>query len=178
MKAFESFRRIMRGVDTVMAMITGIILGADLVFITLGVILRPIGLGLALFEEFPRLWQGFLTFLMIAAALKAREHINVDLVLSNLKGPALVCLQIFIFGITGFASIYLMLSSLDAMLALRGFGEMSISEAVFPVWYLYLPQVLGFILLFIASVELVIDASYVLVAKKGYREEKPKVTVL
>lgn len=157
MKAYAKYRQLSKRADDVMAMIAGIVVGLDLLLLFAAVVLRPFGMGYAALEEFPRLWQSFLAFLMAAGILKAKGHIGVDLILMKLKGRQLAILEMVILCATAMAAFFLIISSVETLTALRSFGEMTVSEVSFPMWYIYTAQVAGFLLLFLASLEMIVD---------------------
>ena len=166
MNAFRVYQRYSHFVDEVMGTVAAIVVGLDLFFVFAAVVLKPFGMGYAVFQEFPRLLQTVLVFLMVAGILKAKGHVNADFLIIRLKGRALAKVEIAILCLVVVSSVFLLTSALSVLEAQRTFREATTSEIEFPVWYITTTQVLGFWLLFLASIEMIIDRAILLSQKQ------------
>ena len=166
MNAYSAYKKSTRVVDDGMLVIAGVVVGLDLLLVSASVVFRPFGISYATFQEFPRLFQSFLTFLVIAGVLRAKGHIGVDFLSSRFKGTTLVIVEMLILCAAAATSVILLAASILTLQGLVDFGEKTVSEIEFPIWYIYTSQVVGFLLLFLASFEMLIERVGLLAVKK------------
>ncbi len=156
------YSRIRGAIDQSVAGIAGGVLAVDILLIAAGVVLRPLGISYALFDEFPRLLQSLVSFLMVGILLKYKGHVNVDMLTTKLRGRALTTFELISYLLTCGAAIFLLASSFDTMMATRSLKETTQSEIHFYVWYIMIAQVTGFVFLLVAATEGIIDKTSLL----------------
>lgn len=143
--------------DTVLIAIAAVVLGADVLIAFSSVFLGAFGISYATLHELPRLSMSCVAFLGLGAALKSGQHVSVDLVLVFVKGRIRTTLEALIYMIICAAVVFLFLASMDTMLWLKTTGQTLQAEWEFPLWYLYIFQLIGFAVLFLYSLAFAAD---------------------
>jgi TRAP-type C4-dicarboxylate transport system permease small subunit len=152
----SSYEIITKTLDNILIGIGAALIGIDTLAIFGAIVLRVFSTSYALLEEFPPLLMSGIAFLAIGGLLKQGRHIGVDFLSLKLRGKALARLEIIIYCAVAVASLVIIVSSLDGLQTMKKMGHITMSEVAMPVWCFYIPLVVGGVLMFIYSVELII----------------------
>ena len=130
----------------------------SLIVITLACILVPVmrifGIGLAILQEMPPEFAGYIAFPLLGFLLKSERHISVDIMQIYVKGKPLGILTIAInlFSILG--ALMLMYASLIALSYYWETGQAFDTEIPVPTWIIELALVIGSAILIVFAVEM------------------------
>lgn len=114
----------------------------------------------AFMEEFPRLLVPFFVFPMLGVLYKAGRHISVDVLPEKLSPKSKILLRIAVSAVVLGVAVEMVLSGTKAVAQFKMMGLMSVTEWVFPMWWVYLTFPLGFGLLIIFVLEAIISDAW------------------
>jgi TRAP-type C4-dicarboxylate transport system permease small subunit len=110
----------------------------------------------AFMEEVPRFLLPCIVFPMMGVLLRMRKHIGVDLLPDKLKGKRRSMLMILVYGVILGISLQFTLAGIAAVAHFRATGLESVTEIVFPMWWIYLFFPLGFGVLGLFAIEMLL----------------------
>lgn len=124
------------------------------------------GTGYDWFIELPPALVPWLVFPLLGPLLRSGGHIQVDLVPTFLKGRAALILKIFVYLVMLAGSVIFFIAGNEAVALFRRLEQLMELEIEVPIWWMYLAFPTGFAILFLFSLELLIESIAALLGKK------------
>ena len=115
------------------------------------------GTGYDWFIELPPALVPWLVFPLLGPLLRSGAHIQVDLVPNFLSGKRLLVLRAFVFSIMLVGAVIFFIAGNEAVALFRRLGQLMESEIELPIWWMYLAFPTGFSILFLFSLELLLE---------------------
>jgi TRAP-type C4-dicarboxylate transport system permease small subunit len=119
-----------------------------------------LGTSRAFMEEFPRLLVPFFVFPMLGVLYKAGRHISVDVLPEKLSPKFRAMLKIAVSAVVLGVAAEMVLAGTKAVAQFKMMGLMSVTEWVFPMWWVYLTFPVGFGLLIIFVLEAIVSDAW------------------
>lgn len=116
----------------------------------------------AFMEELPRQAIAFIVFPMMGALLKTGKHLSVDLLPIKLKGRQHTKLLIIVYAIVLVVAMQFFLSGISTVLFYKAMGQVTQTEIVIPLWWVYSAFPIGFGLLIFFDFELLLKETWML----------------
>jgi TRAP-type C4-dicarboxylate transport system permease small subunit len=134
-----------------------VIVGFDVLSMCVESVTRYVfGSSRAFMEELPRFLLPCIVFPMMGVVLKMKKHIGVDILPDRLKGKSLSLLMILVYGLILGVSVHFVAAGLSAVAHFKEMGIESVTEIVFPMWWIYLFFPLGFAVLALFAMEMLL----------------------
>ena len=105
-----------------------------------------------------------LVFPLLGPLLRSGAHIQVDLVPNFLGGKVLCLLKAFVFATMLVGAVIFFIAGNEAVALFRRLGQLMELEIELPIWWMYLAFPTGFAILFLFSLELLLETLAKLVA--------------
>ena len=115
------------------------------------------GTGYDWFIELPPALVPWLVFPLLGPLLRSGAHIQVDLVPNFLSGKRLLVLRAFVFSIMLVGAVIFFIAGNEAVALFRRLGQLMELEIELPIWWMYLAFPTGFSILFLFSLELLLE---------------------
>lgn len=115
------------------------------------------GTGYDWFIELPPALVPWLVFPLLGPLLRSGAHIQVDLAPNFLSGKPLLVLQAFVFFIMLIGAVIFFIAGNEAVTLFRRLGQLMELEIELPIWWMYLAFPTGFAILFLFSLELLLE---------------------
>ena len=161
--------RPLRAVNHVLEILTSVLsstIAAIMVLaLTMSAVTRYVsGTGYDWFIELPPALVPWLVFPLLGPLLRSGAHIQVDLAPNFLGGKALCLLQAFVFATVLVGAVIFFIAGNEAVALFRRLGQLMELEIELPIWWMYLAFPTGFAILFLFSLELLLETLAKLVA--------------
>ena len=161
--------RPLRAVNHVLEILTAVLsstIAAIMVLaLTMSAVTRYVsGTGYDWFIELPPALVPWLVFPLLGPLLRSGAHIQVDLAPNLLGGKALCLLQAFVFATMLVGAAIFFIAGNEAVALFRRLGQLMELEIELPIWWMYLAFPTGFAILFLFSLELLLETLAKLVA--------------
>jgi len=139
----------MLAMSIIFIMVAALFLSATTRFIT--------GTGFAWFIELPPVLVSWLVFPLLGPLLKKGQHIKVDF-LTPLVSKKIKKILFFVVNLVAFISACIFFKAgLDATIMYYNLGQVMEIEISIPIWWMFLAFPVGFLILALASLELMFD---------------------
>ena len=139
----------MLAMSIIFIMVAALFLSATTRFIT--------GTGFAWFIELPPVLVSWLVFPLLGPLLKKGQHIKVDF-LTPLVSEKIKKVLFFVVNLVAFISACIFFKAgLDATIMYYNLGQVMEIEISIPIWWMFLAFPVGFLILALASLELMFD---------------------
>ena len=136
-------------ITIIFIMVAALFLSATTRFIT--------GTGFAWFIELPPVLVSWLVFRLLGPLLKKGQHIKVDF-LTPLVSEKIKKVLFFVVNLVAFISACIFFKAgLDATIMYYNLGQVMEIEISIPIWWMFLAFPVGFLILALASLELMFD---------------------
>ena len=141
-------------------------------FISVVVLLRPVGISYGFLQEMPPQLAGFIAFPIMGVLLKAGRHVSVDILEEHLKGRALMALMAVIHIGVIIGACMIIRASVIAWQYYMVTGHAFTTEIPVPTWAIELSLVIGSTVLLLFAVEMTVKdiASLVSSSRPGSLE--------
>ena len=136
-------------ITIIFIMVAALFMSATTRFIT--------GTGFAWFIELPPVLVSWLVFPLLGPLLKKGQHIKVDF-LTPLVSEKIKKVLFFVVNLVAFISACIFFKAgLDATIMYYNLGQVMEIEISIPIWWMFLAFPVGFLILALASLELMCD---------------------
>ena len=125
------------------------------------------GTGYDWFIELPPALVPWLVFPLMGPLLRSGSHIQVDLMPNLLAGKRRLLLRLFVFSTVLVGAAIFFLAGNDAVALFRRLGQLMELEIELPIWWMYLAFPTGFAILFLFSLELLLETLSELIGHSG-----------
>ena len=154
--------RIFRAVNHVLEVLTSILsstIAAIMVLaLTMSAVTRYVsGTGYDWFIELPPALVPWLVFPLLGPLLRSGSHIQVDLMPNFLTGRALLLLKVAVFATMLVGAVIFFIAGNEAVALFQRLGQLMELEIELPIWWMYLAFPTGFAILFLFSLELLLE---------------------
>lgn len=154
-KALKYYQKIFELLAKIILAFAAVVIGLDVLSIFLEAVGRYlVGSSRAFMEELPRLAVPFIVFPMMGVLLRAKRHINVEVLPSMLDGKKRALLMIIVYAIVLAVAVQFLIAGIIAVRYYYEMGFETHTEIIFKLWVTYLPFPIGFGLLILFAVEL------------------------
>ncbi|MEP3600180.1 MAG: TRAP transporter small permease subunit [Stappiaceae bacterium] len=154
--------RCLRAINTVLELLATILsstIAAIMVLaLTMSAVTRYVsGTGYDWFIELPPALVPWLVFPLLGPLLRSGAHIQVDLLPNLLRGNAYLILRAFVFATMLVGAVIFFQAGNEAVALFRRLGQLMELEIELPIWWMYLAFPTGFAILFLFSLELLLE---------------------
>ena len=155
MKTLRAVNNILASVSMMLAMliifimVAALFLSASTRFIT--------GTGFAWFVELPPVLVSWLVFPLLGPLLKKGQHIKVDFLTPILSKKLNKILFLLVNLVAFISACVFFKAGLDATIMYYNLGQVMEIEISIPIWWMFLAFPVGFLILALASLELLFD---------------------
>lgn len=164
----RSFRAVNRALEILTTILSSTIAAVMVLALTMSAVTRYVsGTGYDWFIELPPALVPWLVFPLLGPLLRSGAHIQVDLMPSLLSGRKLLVLQAFVFTIMLIGSVIFFIAGNEAVALFRRLGQLMELEIELPIWWMYLAFPTGFAILFLFSLELLLESLAKLFTSEG-----------
>ena len=161
----RTLRAVNRVLEILTAVLSSTIAAIMVLALTMSAVTRYVsGTGYDWFIELPPALVPWLVFPLLGPLLRSGAHIQVDLVPNFLDGKALCLLKAFVFVIMLAGALIFFIAGNEAVALFRRLGQLMELEIELPIWWMYLAFPTGFAILFLFSLELLLETLAKLVA--------------
>ena len=154
----RTLRAVNRVLEILASVLSSTIAAVMVLALTLSAVTRYVsGTGYDWFIELPPALVPWLVFPLLGPLLRSGAHIQVDLVPNYLSGKRLLILQAFVFSIMLVGAVIFFIAGNEAVALFRRLGQLMELEIELPIWWMYLAFPTGFAILFLFSLELLLE---------------------
>ena len=154
----RTLRAVNRVLEILASVLSSTIAAIMVLALTLSAVTRYVsGTGYDWFIELPPALVPWLVFPLLGPLLRSGAHIQVDLVPNYLSGKRLLVLQAFVFSVMLVGAVIFLIAGNEAVALFRRLGQLMELEIELPIWWMYLAFPTGFAILFLFSLELLLE---------------------
>lgn len=154
----RSLRTVNHALEMLITALSSTIAAIMVLALTMSAVTRYIsGTGYDWFIELPPALVPWLVFPLLGPLLRAGAHIQVDLVSNFVTGKRLLLVQAFVFAIMLIGAVIFFIAGNEAVALFRRLGQLMELEIELPIWWMYLAFPVGFAVLFLFSLELLLE---------------------